>query len=455
MARYDHDLFILGAGSGGVRAARLAAQRGVRVAVAEAAALGGTCVNAGCIPKKLYSYAAGYAEAFRESAGYGWRGAAPTLDWDALKAARAQEITRLNGVYRQLLSAAGATLIEGWGRLEDAHTVVVNGKRHTAERIVVATGGAPHVPKVPGCDLAVTSERMFDLPAFPRRLTVIGGGYIACEFASIFHGLGAEVTIMQRGGALLTSFDGEVRSFIASEMGRAGIDIRLNCTVEAISRKDDGTFCVATAMGAQCDADVVLYATGRVPNTRDLGLEAAGVALDERGAVVVDRHYRSNVPSVYAIGDVSTSLQLTPVALAEATVLVETLYGDGRRPVNYALAPTAVFTHPNIGTVGLTEEAARRKFKDDVAVFRADFRALRHTLSGRDERTFVKLVVHKKTDRVVGLHMVGPEAGEVVQGFAVALQAGAKKADFDATLGIHPTVAEEFVTLRTPVAPGE
>jgi glutathione reductase (NADPH) len=308
-----------------------------------------------------------------------------------------------------------------------------------------------------GSELVVNSNAMFDLDPFPQRLLVVGGGYIACEFASIFNGLGSKVTQIQRGGAVLNGFDGEVRTFIASEMGRAGVDIHLNTTVASITKKKDGTLCVATTQGAQHEADVVLYATGRGPNTADMGLEAAGVKLAANGAVVVDAHYCSSVPSIHAIGDVSSRMQLTPVALGEAMALLEHLFGDGKRKMDYDFVPTAVFTHPNIGTVGMTEEVARKEFPgdDDVTIFRADFRALRHTLSGSEERTFVKLVVQKKTDRVVGLHMVGPDAGEVVQGFAVALRAGATKALFDSTIGIHPTVAEEFVTLRTPVVKGE
>jgi len=454
--RHDFDLLVIGGGSAGVRCARMAAQRGVRVALVEAAELGGTCVNAGCIPKKLYSYAAGYAEGFVESAGYGWEGPPPTLDWDKLKSNRAREIHRLNGVYGNLLKTAGVTVIRGWARLDGPHTVVVNdGQRHSARHIVLATGGMPHVPDVPGREHVMTSEQMFDLSPFPRRLAVVGGGYIACEMASIFHGLGAEVTLLQRGGALLAGFDGEVRRFIASEMGRAGIDVRLNWQVEGVTAHPDGTFCVTSAHGSVCDADVVLYATGRKPLTAGLGLETAGVKLDDQGAVVVDRNYRSNVPSIHAIGDISSRKQLTPVALAEGMALVDILFGDGRREVDYELIPTAVFTHPNIGTVGRTEEQARADFgTGDVEIYRSDFRSLRHTLSGSGERSFVKLVVQKSTDRVVGLHMVGADAGEVVQGFAVAMRAGATKALFDSTIGVHPTLAEEFVTLREPAVDG-
>lgn len=449
----DYDLFLIGAGSGGVRAARMAAQRGVRVAVAEAAALGGTCVNAGCIPKKLYSYAAGYAESFHESAGYGWRGPAPTLDWEALKQARARELLRLNGIYGQLLASSGVTVIEGWARLDGPNAVVVGERRYTARHIVVATGGMPFVPDIPGRELVVTSERMFDLPELPRRLAVVGAGYIACEFASIFRGLGVAVTLMHRGNQLLGGFDVDVRRHVAEEMARTGIDIKLNRNVEAVIRNGDGSLCLASDRGAVCEADVVLYATGRVPNVGDLGLESAGVALTAKGAIAVDATYRSNVPSIHAIGDVSSAKQLTPVALAEAMALVDHLFGDGTRTVDYANIPTAVFTHPNIGTVGLTEDEARASLGEDgVTIYRSDFKPLRHTLSGSPERTLVKLVVDRRTDRVVGLHMVGPDAGEVVQGFAVALRAGATKALFDSTIGIHPTIAEEFVTLRTPAA---
>jgi len=453
-ARHDFDLLVIGGGSAGVRCARMAAQRGASVALVEAAELGGTCVNAGCIPKKLYSYAAGYAESFVESAGYGWEGPPPTLDWDKLKSARAKEISRLNGVYANLLKAAKVTVIRGWAKLDGPHTVVVDGKRHSASHIVLATGGMPNVPDVPGREHVLTSEHMFDIAPFPKRLAVVGGGYIACEMASIFHGLGAEVTLLQRGGALLAGFDGEVRRFIASEMGRAGIDVRLNWQVEAVTAHPDGTFCVTSAHGSVCDADAVLYATGRKPLTAGLGLETAGVKLNEHGAVIVDDRYRSNVPSIHAIGDISSRMQLTPVALAEAMALVDILFGDGDKParkVDYDLVPTAVFTHPNIGTVGRTEEKARKDFgAEDVEIYRSDFRSLRHMLSGSGERSFVKLVVQKSTDLVVGLHMVGPDAGEVVQGFAVAMRAGATKAVFDTTIGVHPTLAEEFVTLREP-----
>ncbi|MDM0028645.1 glutathione-disulfide reductase [Variovorax saccharolyticus] len=449
MRTYDFDFFVIGGGSGGVRAARMAAQRGARVALAECAELGGTCVNVGCIPKKLYSYAAGYAEAFEEAAGYGWDLGERRFDWNRLKANRAREITRLNEIYRSLLEGAGATLVHGWAQLVDGHTVQVGDRRYTAQHVLLATGGMPYVPELPGREHVLVSDAMFDLDPFPKRLLVVGGGYIACEFASIFNGLGAEVIQLQRNAHLLSEFDEDIREFLAKEMRRAGVDIRFNTEIASIRRLDSG-LCAILSRGQRVEADAILFATGRVPNTQGMGLEAAGIALDEQGRVVIDAHYRSSVPSVFAVGDVSTRQQLTPVALAEAMAVVDALFGKGKRRLDYDYTPTAVFTHPNIGTCGYTEAAARMKF-GEITLFSSEFRALRHTLSGSPERTFMKLIVDKASDRVVGLHMVGPDAGEIVQGFAVAMRAGATKAMFDSTIGIHPTVAEEFVTMREPM----
>jgi glutathione reductase (NADPH) len=446
---FDFDLFVIGGGSGGVRAARMAAQRGVRVALAEAGALGGTCVNVGCIPKKLYSYAAHYAEAFEEAAGYGWDVSAPQLDWPRLKANRAREITRLNGVYQNLLTGAGVELIRGWASLTDPHTVSVNGRNWRARHILVATGGRPSVPEFPGHELVLNSDHMFDIDPFPARLLVVGGGYIACEFASIFNGLGAKVTQLYRGEQLLRGFDDDVRHFVAAEMGKHGVDLHLGADVRAIQRTAAGLD-VSLADGRAMQVDAVLYATGRVPLVRDLGLQAVGVAQREDGAILVDADYRTSVPSIHALGDVTARVQLTPVALGEAMVLVDHLFGQGQRTMGYELIPTAVFTHPNIGTVGLTEAQARQQF-GNIRIFKSDFKPLKHTLSGSSERTLMKLVVDAASDRVLGLHMVGPDAGEVVQGFAVAMKAGATKALFDSTIGIHPTAAEEFVTMREPL----
>lgn len=457
MQHFDFDLFVIGGGSGGVRAARMAGQRGARVAVAEVAAMGGTCVNVGCIPKKLYSYAAHYAEAFDESHGFGWSGEAPVFDWDVLKTNRAREISRLNGIYQGLLSGAGVTVINGWACLLDGHTVKVDERTFTAKNILIATGGTPTVPAVPGREHVVTSDQMFDLTPFPKRLLVVGGGYIACEFASIFNGLGAKVVQVHRGDKLLSGFDDDVRTFLAAEMTKTGVDLQFGSEVGAITRVPDGLKVeVKRGSGGPFMVDTVLYATGRVPNTQGLGLEAAGVRLNAKGAIEVNGHYQTSLPSVYALGDVTARLQLTPVALGEAMVVVDHLLGAaaGKKPrsMSYEFVPTAVFTHPNIGTVGFSEADARKEF-GKVSVFRADFKALKHTLSGSSERTLMKLLVDDATDRVVGLHMVGPDAGEVVQGFAVAMKAGATKAIFDSTIGIHPTVAEEFVTMREPVKP--
>ena len=452
MDKFDFDLLVLGGGSGGVRAARMAAQRGARVAVVEAAAMGGTCVNVGCIPKKLYSYAGHYAEAFEEAAGFGWQIEAPRFDWGTLKANRAKEITRLNGIYRDLLKGAGAEIVTGWGQLLDPHTVQVGERRLRGRHILIATGGTPFMPDIAGSELALSSDQMFDLDPFPKRLVVVGGGYIACEFASIFRKLGAEVTQLQRGGRLLSAFDQDISRFLASEMGKTGIDLKLNSQVARIVRQAKGLH-LTLSDGTLLDADAVLFATGRQPNTTNIGLEALGVQLNDKGAIVVDGHYRSSVPSVYALGDVSTAMPLTPVATAEAMALVDHLFGPlpgkAARTVSYDYVPTAVFTHPQVGTVGYTEEAARAKF-GQVTIFRTEFKPLKHTLSGSSERTLMKLVVDTHSDRVVGVHMVGMDAGEILQGFAVALRAGATKAVFDSTIGIHPTAAEEFVTMREP-----
>jgi glutathione reductase (NADPH) len=453
MTVFDFDLLVIGGGSGGVRAARMAAQRGARVALVEAQAMGGTCVNVGCIPKKLYSYAAHFAESFEESHGFGWVGPAPVLDWSALKANRAREITRLNGIYLQLLKGAGVQVIEGWASLVDAHTVTVGAQRYNAKNILIATGGKPSVPDIAGREHVITSNEIFDIAPFPQRLLVVGGGYIACEFASIFQGLGAQLTQLYRGAQVLRGFDEEIRGFIAAEMRKAGVDLRLNADVAAIVKTASGLQ-VTLQDGSSLEADAVLYATGRVPLVEGLGLEALGIAQKPDGAILVNDHYQTLVPHIYAVGDVTARIQLTPVALGEAMVVVDHLLGAaaGKAPrsMSYDFIPTAVFTHPNIGTVGFTEAEARERF-GAVRVFKSEFKALKHTLSGSSERTFMKLLVDEATDRVVGLHMVGAEAGEIVQGFAVAMKAGATKAVFDSTIGIHPTAAEEFVTMREPV----
>ena len=456
-SEFEFDLFVIGGGSGGVRAARMAAQRGVRVGMVESGRMGGTCVNVGCIPKKLYSYAAHYAEGFVEARGFGWNVAhAPALDWQALKANRAKEIARLNGIYEGLMTQAGVQRLQGHGRLIDAHTVEVRAAhgastRHRARHILIATGGTPFVPHFPGRDLAVTSDDMFDLPTFPWRLVVLGGGYIGCEMASIFHGLGATVSLVHRGEQILRGFDDEVRAFAADELQKAGVQLCLQAEVTRIEDAGAGVRRVYLTDGRTLDADVVLSATGRRPNVGGLGLGKVGVRQGKNGAIDIDDHFATSVPGVYALGDVVGRMELTPVALAEAMALVDHLFGpapgQAARRMDYDNIPTAVFTHPPIGTVGLTEAQARERF-GAIRVYRSDFKPLKHTLSGRSERILVKLIVDAASDRVVGLHMVGADAGEITQGFAVALKCGATKAQFDATLGIHPTSAEELVTLR-------
>jgi glutathione reductase (NADPH) len=454
MASHSCDLFVIGAGSGGVRAARMAAQRGARVVIAEAAALGGTCVNVGCIPKKLYSLAAQYAEHFRDAAGFGWDVGQPRFDWAMLKANRTAEITRLNGIYRSLLTGAGVHIVTGWASFVNANTVQVRTARgnecYAARHILVATGGRPSVPAFAGSEHVSVSDGIFDIEPFPKRLLVVGGGYIACEFASIFNGLGSKVTQLYRGEQILRGFDEDVRRFIAQEVRKHGVDLRTGSDVRAIE-KTAGGLAATLIDGSRVTADAVLYATGRVPNVSGLGLEAAGVAQGKQHAIVVDEHFQTSVPSIHAVGDVTARVQLTPVALGEAMALVDRLFGEGRRKMSYDFIPTAVFTHPNVGTVGFSEAEAR-KHLGEVTIYRSEFKALKHTLSGSAERTLIKLVVEAATDRVVGLHMVGADAGEVVQGFAVAMKAGATKAVFDSTIGIHPTMAEEFVTMREPVA---
>ncbi|MBC7992848.1 MAG: glutathione-disulfide reductase, partial [Rhizobacter sp.] len=430
-------------------------QRGARVVVAEAGALGGTCVNVGCIPKKLYSYAAHYGEMFEQSHGFGWKSEQPVFDWAVLKQRRAAEIKRLNGVYEGLLGGAGVQLLRGWARLVDAHTVEVDceggAQRLTAKTILLATGGAPTPALGPGAEWALSSDDMFDLSPFPKRLVVVGAGYIACEFASIFQGLGAQVTQLHRGPQLLRGFDKEVANFLIAEMRKKGVTVHLQTTISAVEKVGDVQR-ITLSDGSVVEADAVLHATGRRPRSDGMGLAELGITLDADGSVPVDDHLQTKIPSIYALGDLIGRKALTPVALAEAMYLVDQLFGraEGKRvrePLDYSLVPTAVFTHPNIGTVGLSEEAAHEKH-GRVRVYRAEFKALQHTLSESTERTLMKLLVDDASDRVVGMHMVGADAGEVIQGFAVALQGGLTKAVFDRTLGIHPSVAEEFVTMR-------
>jgi glutathione reductase (NADPH) len=444
--KYDCDLFVIGAGSGGVRASRVAASLGARVIVAEEHYLGGTCVNVGCIPKKLLVYASEFNDAFEDSAGFGWTIGDRGFDWNRLIASKNVEIARLNGVYENLLINAGVKILRSRARIVDAHTIAIGGERVTTKYILVATGGWPTVPRIPGAELAITSNEAFFLERRPERIVIVGGGYIGLEFAGIFHGLGAKVTVVHRGEMFLRGFDDDLRSALAAEMGKRGIDLRFETQVSRIDRGDGGVR-VTFTRGPAVDASLIMFATGRAANTHGIGLEDVGVMLDGVGAIVVDRYSRTSAENIYAIGDVTNRKNLTPVAIAEGRAVAQTLFGKRAMSVDYDNVPSAVFSQPPIGTVGLTEAQARQRF-GEIDIYKANFRPLKHTLSGRDERTFMKLIVDRKTDRVLGCHMMGTDAGEIIQGFAVALQCGATKAQFDATIGIHPTAAEEFVTMR-------
>lgn len=449
---YDFDLYVIGAGSGGVRAARFSAGFGAKVAVAESRYLGGTCVNVGCVPKKLLVYGAHFAEDFEQSQGFGWTPGEAKFDWATLIANKDREIHRLNGIYRNLLVNSGATLHEGHAKIVDPHTVEVNGERYTANNILITTGGWPQFPQIPGHEHAISSNQAFFLKELPKRVLVVGGGYIAVEFAGIFHGLGAKTTLLYRGGLFLRGFDGAVRKHLQEELTRRGMDLQFNADIERIDKQADGSLRATLTDGRVLEADCVFYATGRRPMLDNLGLENTAVKLDKKGFVEVDELYQTAEPSILALGDVIARVQLTPVALAEGMAVARRLFKPEQyRPVDYKMIPTAVFSQPNIGTVGLTEEEAREA-GHEVVIFESRFRPMKFSLTECQERTLMKLVVDTKTDKVLGCHMVGPEAGEIVQGVAIALKSGATKRDFDETIAVHPTSAEEFVTMRTPVA---
>ena len=448
---YEFDLFVIGAGSGGVRAARFAAGFGAKVAVAESRYLGGTCVNVGCVPKKLLVYGAHFAEDFEQASGFGWSLGEANFDWATLIANKDREIHRLNGIYRNLLVNSGVTLIEGHAKLTGPNEVEINGQRHTAKHILIATGGWPQIPEIPGHEHAISSNEAFFLKELPKRVLVVGGGYIAVEFAGIFHGLGAETSLLYRGDMFLRGFDGAVRKHLHEELTKRGMDVQFNADIARIDKEADGSLKATLKDGRELIADCVFYATGRRPMLDNLGLENTGVKLDKRGFVEVDDLYQSAEPSILAIGDVIGRVQLTPVALAEGMAVARRLFKPEQyRPVDYRMIPTAVFSLPNIGTVGLSEEQAIED-GHTVQIFESSFRPMKLTLTQCQERTLMKLVVDADTDKVLGCHMVGPEAGEIVQGLAIALKAGATKQHFDETIGVHPTAAEEFVTMRTPV----
>lgn len=448
---YDFDLFVIGAGSGGVRAARFSASYGARVAVAESRYLGGTCVNVGCVPKKLLVYGAHFAEDFEQAQGFGWSLGQTSFDWTTLITNKNREIDRLNDIYRNLLINSGVTLLEGHARIVDDNTVELGGKLYSAKHILIATGGWPHIPQVPGHEHAIGSNEVFFLEQLPKRVLVIGGGYIAVEFASIFNGLGTQTSLLYRGDLFLRGFDQAVRLHLQEELIKRGLDLQFNSDIARIDKQVDGSLHATLKDGRVIEADCIFYATGRRPMLDNLGLENTHVELDERGYIKVDEHYQSSTPSILAIGDVIGRVQLTPVALAEGMAVARRLFKPEQyRTVDYQMIPTAVFSLPNIGTVGLSEEQAKEEGYN-VTVFESRFRPMKLTMTESQERTLMKLVVDTDTDRVLGCHMVGPEAGEIVQGLAVALKAGATKQIFDDTIGVHPTAAEEFVTMRTPI----
>ena len=453
MSGFDYDLFVIGGGSGGVRGARMAAATGARVAIAESYRYGGTCVIRGCVPKKLLSYAAHFHEDFEDAAGFGWSLAQPSFDWGRLIANKDQEIDRLEGIYEKLLGNAGVTAHHGHARLLDAHTVEVGDDRFTAETILIATGGTPTFPNEPGWEHGISSNEAFHLEQLPKRVVVAGGGYIAVEFAGIFNGLGSRVTQIYRGPQILRGFDDDVRDTLAGEMVKKGIDIVVETIIDRIEKLKDGSLLLHLSDGSTLECDAVMAATGRKPNVTNLGLEQVGVALDKNGAVKVDEYSKTSVDNIYAVGDVTDRINLTPVAIQEAMAFVDTVFRKTPRAMDHADVPSAVFSHPPVSTVGLTELQARERH-GALDIYRSTFRPLKHTLSGRDEKTMMKLIVAQDSQRVVGVHMVGLDAPEIVQGMAVALKAGATKQVFDATVGIHPTAAEEFVTMREPL-PGD
>ncbi|WP_025109956.1 glutathione-disulfide reductase [Pseudomonas sp. H1h] len=448
---YDFDLYVIGAGSGGVRAARFAAGFGAKVAVAESRYLGGTCVNVGCVPKKLLVYGAHFAEDFEQASGFGWSLGEANFDWATLIANKDREINRLNGIYRNLLVNSGVTLHEAHAKIVGPHEVEVNGERFTAKNILIATGGWPQIPEIPGHEHAISSNQAFFLKELPKRVLVVGGGYIAVEFAGIFHGLGANTTLLYRGDLFLRGFDGSVRKHLQEELTKRGMDLQFNADIARIDKQPDGSLKATLKDGRVLEADCVFYATGRRPMLDNLGLENTDVQLTDKGFIKVDEQYQTGEPSILALGDVIGRVQLTPVALAEGMAVARRLFKPEQyRPVDYKMIPTAVFSLPNIGTVGLTEEEARDA-GHEVVIFESRFRPMKLTLTECQEKTLMKLVVDARTDKVLGCHMVGPDAGEIVQGLAIALKAGATKRDFDDTIGVHPTAAEEFVTMRTPV----
>lgn len=448
MSTFDFDLIIIGGGSGGVRAARLASERGARVAIVEESRIGGTCVIRGCVPKKLLVYSSHFAEDFKDAAGYGWTVGSPSFDWPRLIAAKNAEVDRLSGLYQATLNTAGARLLAGHGALVDAHTVTVDGRHYTARRILIAVGARPSLPDIPGIEHVITSDQALDLMTLPRRIVIVGGGYIAIEFAALFHNLGLDVTQIIRADALLRGFDSDLRRHMTEMTLTKGIDLRTGTVVHSIEKKPE-QFCLHLRDGRSLETDLVFYATGRRANTQSLGLQAAGITVNDDGTIPVDTSYATSVPSVYAIGDAVGRKALTPVALAEASVFVRSVWDGDTPAINYDIIPAAVFSQPPLASVGLSEDEARDR-KKQVQVYVSQFKPMRNTLAGREERSFIKMIVDAGDRTVLGCHMIGPEAPEIMQGMAIALSCRVTKEQVDATIGIHPTLAEELVTLRTP-----
>ncbi len=451
MSDYDYDLFVIGVGSGGVRAARMSATYGARVATAEEKYMGGTCVNVGCVPKKLFVYASHFSEEYHQAEGFGWATVDPDFDWPVLLANKNQEISRLNGIYKGLLDNAGVTHFDGRARIVDEHHISINDRVVSTDKILIATGGWPTVPDFPGNEHVITSNEAFFLEQLPKRCLVVGGGYIAVEFAGIYKGLGVETTLSYRGPLFLRHFDIDIRKTVKAELEKKGIDLKFESHVKEIERAENGVLTVHFEEGDSLETDLVLYATGRAPAVSDIGIENVNVEMRDNGAIIIDEEYRTSVPNIFALGDVTDRMQLTPVAIAEAMCFSSTQFKGERKIMDYDNVATAIFCQPNVGTVGLREDEAEEQY-GELDIYRSTFRPMKHTLSGSNEQTMMKIIVDKASDKVLGVHMVGSEAGEIIQGIAVAMKAGVTKTILDSTVGIHPTTAEEFVTMREPVA---
>ena len=447
---FDYDLFVIGAGSGGVRAARMSASHGAKVAIAEEHRVGGTCVIRGCVPKKLFVYASHFAEEFEDAAGFGWEVGQSSFEWSNLVANKDTEIDRLNKIYMRNLKASGVEILNGRAVFKDAHTVLLDGREITANYILIAVGATPFMPQIEGIEHAISSNEAFYLKDFPSDITIVGGGYIAVEFAGIFNGLGANVTLVYRGEEILRGFDGDIRTHVQEEMIKKGINIQTQNDVTSIKKVGKG-FEVSFKNGTRRETSCVMYATGRVPYVQGLGLDTVDVELGSKGEIKVDAYSQTSVDNIYAVGDVTDRSQLTPIAIREGAAFAETVFNNTPLAVDHSNIPTAVFSQPPVGTVGMTEEEARDN-KFDVDIYKSVFRPMKHTLSGRDEKTLMKLVVDRKTDKVLGLHIVGPDSGEMIQAFGIAVKMGATKSQFDATVAVHPTAAEELVTMKQPVS---